>query len=212
MIKAVIFDLDGTLTNTLTDIANAMNRTLALHGLPQHPIDRYRYLVGGGVKRLAALAVGDRMDMYETVLADYSAYYAQHATDLTVPYPGVPEMLRALQERRLKLCIFSNKPHADTVTVARRYFPDVDFALVQGQIEGVPVKPDPAGALRCAAAMGVAPDECLYLGDTDVDMRCARNAGMHPIGVAWGFRPEELRGAGAEDVINSAMDVLAHLR
>lgn len=209
MIKAVIFDLDGTLTDTLTDIANAMNHTLAKHGLPTYPIDRYRYLVGGGMKRLARLTVGERQDMYDAVLADYAAYYAIHATDATAPYPGVVEMLRALAARGLKLCVFSNKPHGDTVTVVRRYLGEIPFALVQGQIEGVPVKPDPAGALCCAAALGVEPAECLYLGDTDVDMLCARNAGMHPIGVQWGFRPEELQAAGAEAVIGEPMDVMA---
>jgi len=211
MIKAVIFDLDGTLTDTLADIGNAMNHTLAEHGLPTYDLDRYRYLVGSGMKRLARLAVGDRQDMYEPVLAGYAAYYARHATDTTAPYPGVVEMLGALHARGLKLCVFSNKPHGDVVTVVQRYLPEIPFALVQGQIESVPVKPDPAGALRCAAALGVAPDECLYLGDTDVDMLCARNAGMHPIGVKWGFRPEELAAAGAEAIIEEPMEIMAHL-
>lgn len=211
MIKAVVFDLDGTLTDTLTDIGNAMNHTLALHGLPTYEMDRYRYLVGSGMKRLAHLVVGDRQDMYETVLAGYASYYAQHATDTTAPYPGIIDMLRALHERGLKLCVFSNKPHGDVVTVVKQYLGEIPFDVVQGQIESVPVKPDPAGALNCAKALGVAPEECLYLGDTDVDMLCARNAGMHPIGVKWGFRPEELEVAGAETVIAEPMEIMAHL-
>lgn len=211
MIKAVVFDLDGTLTDTLTDIGNAMNHTLALHGLPTYEMDRYRYLVGSGMKRLAHLAVGDHQDMYETVLAGYASYYAQHATDTTAPYPGIIDMLRALHERGLKLCVFSNKPHGDVVTVVKQYLGEIPFDVVQGQIESVPVKPDPAGALNCAKALGVAPEECLYLGDTDVDMLCARNAGMHPIGVKWGFRPEELEAAGAEAVIAEPMEIMAHL-
>jgi len=113
-----------------------------------------------------------------------------------------------LQKQGVKLCVFSNKPHADTCRVVEHFFPEVHFAAVRGQMEGVPVKPDPAGALAMAEALGVAPADFLYLGDTDVDMICARNAGMHPVGVTWGFRDEEeLRSAGAERLIHHPMDL-----
>lgn len=207
--QAVLFDLDGTLTNTLEDIAFAMNRALRLHGLPEHPVDAYRYFVGDGVKMLVHRAIGDRQDLAETVFRAYQDYYKEHNLDRTRPYDGVPEMLHALQEKGVKLCVFSNKPHADTCRVVKHFFPEVNFAVVRGQQEGVPVKPDPAGALAVATECGLTPDAFLYLGDTDVDMICAQRAGMHPVGVTWGFREaEELRQAGAERLIDHPMDMM----
>lgn len=209
MYQAVLFDLDGTLTNTLEDIAFAMNRALRLHGLPEHPVDAYRYFVGDGVKMLVRRAIGQRQEMADVVYTEYQTYYKEHNLDRTRPYDGVPQMLAALEARGVKLCVFSNKPHADTCRVVAHFFPQVRFAVVRGQVEGVPVKPDPAGALAVAAEMGIAPENFLYLGDTDVDMHCAQRAGMHPVGVTWGFRTaDELRSAGAERLIDHPMDLI----
>ena len=210
MIRAVLFDLDGTLTDTLQDIADAMNRSLALHGLMQWPVDAYRYLVGDGAKKLAERAVRERQDLALSVQKEYQAYYQTHTRVATKPYDGVPEMLRALQLRGLKLAVFSNKPDADTKNVVAHFFPEVAWSVVRGQIEGVPVKPDPAGALAVAEAMGVSPGEVLYLGDTSTDMCCARNAGMFPVGALWGFRTaEELAGSGAARLLARPMDLLS---
>ena len=203
MLKAVVFDLDGTLTDTLQDIAGAMNRSLRLHGLPEYDVPAYRYLVGDGVRVLAQRAVGDRQDLMESVMKEYQAYYSEHSLDVSKPYDGIEAMLDWLQQQGLKLCVFSNKPHADTCRVVAHFFPNVKFDHVRGAMDGVAVKPDPAGAWLAAEALGVKPDECLYLGDTSVDMTCARNAGMHPVGVTWGFREEkELRESGAEIMIH----------
>ncbi len=208
MVQAVLFDLDGTLTNTLEDIAFAMNRALRLHGLPEHPVAAYRYMVGDGARVLARRAVGERADMAETMFREYQAYYQEHNLDRTQPYEGIVQLLESLQQKGVKLCVFSNKPHGDTCRVVEHFFPQIRFAVVRGQIEGVPVKPDPAGALAVAEAIGVAPEDFLYLGDTNVDMRCARNAGMHPIGVTWGFREaEELLEAGAEQLLHHPMEL-----
>lgn len=208
MHQAVMFDLDGTLTNSLMDIAFAMNRALRLHGLPEHPVAAYRYMVGDGARVLAQRAVGERAELAETVLREYQAYYQEHNLEWTKPYEGIVQLLRALQAKGVKLCVFSNKPHADTCRVVEHSFPEIDFAVVRGQMEGVPVKPDPAGALAVAREVGVVPEDFLYLGDTNVDMRCARNAGMHPIGVTWGFREaEELLAAGAERLIHHPMEL-----
>lgn len=209
MIQAVLFDLDGTLTNTLEDIAFAMNRALRLHRLPEHPVDAYRYLVGNGAKVLAQRAVGQRADLAEQVQRDYQAYYETHNLVRTKPYNGIPALLEGLQNKGLKLCVFSNKPHADTCHVVEHFFPGVNFAVVRGQQDGVPVKPDPAGALLVAEELNIPPENFLYVGDTDVDMLCARRAGMHPVGAVWGFRDEaELRQAGAERLAQHPEELL----
>ena len=121
MIKAILFDLDGTLTNTLRDIATAMNRALRLHGLAEFEVDDYRYLVGDGAKKLAERAVRDRPELAEAVRADYQAYYQNHTLDTTRPYDGIPELLRALCEKGVAVCVLSNKPHADTCGVVSHF-------------------------------------------------------------------------------------------
>ena len=212
MVRAVLFDLDGTLTTTLEDIADAMNRSLRLHGLPEWPLDAYRYLVGDGAKKLAERAVRDRQELALSVQQEYQAYYQEHTRVKTQPYDGVPEMLRALQDKGLKLAVFSNKPDADTKNVVAHFFPDIPWAAVRGQIEGIPVKPDPTGALAVAEALQIPPAEFLYLGDTATDMHCAVNAGMLPIGALWGFRTaEELQSSGARQLVQHPMDVLSCL-
>ena len=210
MYKAVLFDLDGTLTDTLVDIADAMNRALRLHGLPEWPVEAYRYLVGNGAKVLSERCVRERQELSAAVRQTYQAYYETHNLVQTKPYEGVPEMLQALVDRGRRLAVFSNKPDADTKAVVRHFFPEIPFAVVRGQVEGVPVKPDPTGALAVADEMGLAPGEFLYLGDTAVDMECALAAGMHPVGALWGFRTEEeLRQSGAEHLARQPGDLLA---
>lgn len=209
MYKAVIFDLDGTLTNTLQDIANAMNRALRLLGLLEYPTDAYRYMVGNGAKKLAERAVGTRQELAAEALALYQSYYEKHTHDTTRPYDGIPQLLHALAARNLQLCVLSNKPHADTQGVIRYFFPDIQWSVVRGQMEGVPVKPDPAGALAIARELNVRPDECLYLGDTSVDMLTATRAGMYAVGVLWGFRDEkELRDSGAKLILSEPLALL----
>lgn len=146
------------------------------------------------------------------MLRDYQAYYETHNLVATRPYDGVPELLQALSSRGMRLCVLSNKPDADTRRVVRHFFPDVPFADVRGQREGVPSSPTPTAALDVARELGLPPEAFLYLGDTAVDMRCARAAGMRPIGVLWGFRTaEELTSSGAERLISQPMALLDHL-
>lgn len=209
MYKAILFDLDGTLTDTLQDIADAMNRALRLHGLPEWPVEAYRYLVGDGAKVLSERCVRDQLPLAPAVLKTYQAYYETHNLVETRPYAGVTEMLHALAAQGMILTVLSNKPDTDTKTVVRHFFPDVPFQVVRGQVEGVPIKPDPTGALRVAEEVGAAPEDFLYLGDTAVDMCCARAAGMHPIGALWGFRTaQELADSGAEILAAMPEDVL----
>ena len=198
MYDTIIFDLDGTLTNTLEDIADAMNRALRLHGLPEHPTEAYRMMIGNGARKLAERAVGEHREQMETVLADYQAYYETHTQVKTKPYPGIPETLKALQAAGVNLCVLSNKPHADTMNVVTSFFPEIEWAMIRGQMPGVPVKPDPAGAQAMVDALCVQPGHCLYAGDSGVDMETARNAGMVPVGVLWGYRDaQELTENGA---------------
>ena len=210
--KAVLFDLDGTLTNTLDDIADSMNHALQLNGLPSHPVDAYRYMVGNGARKLAERAIGERKDLLDAVYNAYMEHYKDHAADKTCAYEGTTQLLKALIQRGILICVLSNKPHRDTVTVVNHYFPDIRFDAVQGQVEGVPVKPDPAGALALARKLNTDPSDFAYLGDTGVDMTCAVRAGMHPFGALWGFRDaDELKKTGAEILLKSPPELLAYI-
>ncbi len=187
-----------------------MNHALRQHDLPPWPVDAYRYLVGDGAKKLAQRAVREHQELAAAVQKTYQAFYQTHNLFATKPYDGIPEMLQALQEKGMKLAVFSNKPDADTKRVVAHFFPDVAWTVVRGQVEGVPVKPDPQGAHIVAQALGAAPEEILYLGDTATDMRCAVSAGMIPVGALWGFRTEEeLRESGAVQLVSHPSQVLA---
>lgn len=205
---AVLFDLDGTLLNTLRDISDSMNCALSSFGLPPWEKDAYRYLVGNGARVLAERAVRDRQDLAEQVLQAYQNQYDRALLDHTVPYPGIPEMLRQLTERRVPLFVLSNKPDANTREIISSCFPDIPFRHVQGQLPAFPRKPDPTAALTIARQVGIAPEKFFYLGDTSVDMECARRAGMRPVGVLWGFRTRtELQGSGAEFLLKDPMEL-----
>ncbi len=213
MTKAILFDLDGTLTDTLSDIADAMNRALSLHGLAQWRREDYRYLVGNGARVLAERAVRGRSDAVNDVLGSYQAWYETHSMVKTKPYEGIPELLEALCAQGYSLCVLSNKPDADTKRIVAHFFPNIPFASVRGQRPGIPTKPDPASALATAENLGLQTADFCYLGDTSIDMTCARRAGMMPIGVLWGFRDEkELRDSGAAHIIQKPEDLLQILR
>jgi phosphoglycolate phosphatase len=214
--QAVIFDLDGTLLDTLEDIGHALNRVLSARGFPVHPIDAYRFFVGDGMAKLIARVLPqDKLDA-ETVrscLEAYRADYERHWKIKTRLYDGVGTLLKELTARGLKLAILSNKPHEFTERCVREYLSKWSFDAVFGGREGVPLKPDPAGALAIAHTLGIPPAACLYLGDTAVDITTAIAAGMTPVGVLWGFRPaEELRESGATILIEQPLEVLGLLK
>lgn len=209
MKKGVIFDLDGTLVNSLPDIAAAMNRALAKSELPGHSEEAYQYKVGNGVLKLAERAVGTHMECYQAVLDAYRADYALHCRVASHPYQGVPEMLEGLIDRGVKVCVFSNKDQADTESVISYYFPSIAFSAVRGRVEDVPLKPAPDGALRIAKELGLTPGDFWYVGDTGTDMCCGNAAGMATVGVLWGFRPqEELIASGAGHLIAHPLELL----
>ncbi len=211
-VAAVIFDLDGTLLDTLADLGGCMNRVLDRLGYPTHPLDRYRRFVGDGIEVLARrclAGVTEEEAAVSQVVEAMRREYGQRWAESTQPYEGVPELLRDLAARRLPLAVLSNKPHDFTVRMVDHFFPQQPFFAVWGARPQYPRKPSPKAALALAAAMRVAPGDVLYLGDTDTDMRTAVAARMFPVGVAWGFRPaSELVAAGARRVVGSPTGVL----
>lgn len=207
--RGILFDLDGTLLDTLTDLANSANLALEKNGLPVHPTDAYRYFVGDGVHNLILRAIGEHQDHYDAVMADYRAIYARDREKTTGPYPGIEAMLEALEKMGVKVCVFSNKPDSDTQAVIRHYFPQYPFTIVRGSLPGVNVKPDPAGANAIVEKLGIPKEELLYAGDTGTDMDCASNAGIASIGVTWGFRPRsELESHGAHWIVDDPMEIV----
>ena len=199
--KAVLFDLDGTLVQSLPDIARCMNQVLAAHGLPTHAQNAYCYFVGDGAVNLTRRAAGaEHADQWDAILKEYSAAYAVHCMDTSHVYDGIPALLRSLRAAGLRMAVWSNKDDGDVVNVIRHYFgANHPFEVLRGRRPGVPIKPDPTAALQIAAEMGLTADEFWYLGDTPTDLNACKNAGMHFIAVGWGFRPEsELRAAGAK--------------
>lgn len=213
--RAVAFDLDGTLLNTLEDLANAANAALATAGYPQHPVAAYRQFVGNGLQMLVRRALpsgeADRLgpDGFAELVRRTGDNYAGGWAVATRPYPHIPELLKALCERGVPLAVVTNKPHEWTLRMLAHYFPDKPFLFVQGAMPELPHKPDPAGALEAARRLGVRPDETAFVGDSNVDMHTAANAGMGAVGVTWGFRgAEELRQSGADHLLYDPLELL----
>lgn len=210
--RAVLFDLDGTLLDTLQDLADSANSALRSLGLPIHPVDSYRTFVGDGVDILVRRVLPEERRDSNTVGSLKAAFreeYSRRWKDATRPYPGVPELLDALSGRGVILTVLSNKPHAATQAVAGHFFSRWPFAVFWGQRESHPRKPDPAAALEICRAVGVEPGEMLYVGDTNTDMQTARRAGMFAVGALWGFRSrEELLASGAQALVSHPAELL----
>jgi phosphoglycolate phosphatase len=214
--QGVIFDLDGTIADTLRDIAESMNETLAAHGLPTHDLVRYKRVVGGGAKNLASLLLPqDKQHLIDELTREFRARYAERPIQHSRPYPGMLELLEALVTRGHPLAVLSNKPDHLTKPIVAQLFPNIAFVRVLGESPAYPRKPDPASALALSKDLGVAPNRCVLVGDTSIDVRTARAANMLPIGVRWGFHdPSELREAGARHLLghpSELLDVLAAL-
>ncbi len=209
---AILFDLDGTLLNSLRDLAVSMNRTLDRLGLPPHPEEAYRFFVGDGMETLVRRVLPASLHgtpLEKACLDGMRTEYSRRWNETTRPYAGIPELLDTLGDRGIPMVIFSNKPDDFTRLIAARLLGRWRFAVVSGARPDMPKKPDPAGALQLAATIGLPPADFLYLGDTSTDMRCAVAAGMKAIGVAWGFRsPEELRTHGAMAVLGHPLELL----
>lgn len=212
MYKAVIFDLDGTLLNTIDDLAAAANYALQQAGFAPHTTEEIMSYVGNGIPMLIRRMVPQpaREEDIRCVTPFFETYYATHKQDFTAPYPGILAMLDTITARGVKVAVLSNKKHAMTLPIIRHYFGE-RFAAVQGAEDGMPVKPDPTGAYRVLDALGCAPTDVLYVGDSDTDMLTARAAGLTACGVLWGFRSREVLLEGGAQVLCADADELTQL-
>ena len=213
--KAVIFDLDGTLLDTLDDLADSMNYVLESNGFPIHDIDKYKYFVGNGLRNLVTKALPPEHRNPETIDSAFDNMlkeYSKRWDKKTIPYPGVPELLDQLKLRGIKLAILSNKQHSITVKIAEKFLNKWKFEVVFGERPGVPRKPDPASALEVIKILNIPAHDIIYMGDSGTDMQTANNSGMYAVGVSWGFREaEELINAGAKRVIDTPGELLSEL-
>ena len=212
MKKLIVFDLDGTLINSLEDLADSANHVLIQHGFPIHPVDAYRYFVGDGVRKLIEriLPEEERTDTrIEQCKAEFVAYYKIHMEDKTEVYPGITKLLKELKNRGLKIAVATNKVHVAVEPLMAKYFPGIHFDSLIGQREGIPVKPAPQIMFDILKETSCQPSEALHVGDTATDIQLAHNAGVESVGVLWGYRPlEELQEAGAEHIIREPKELL----
>ena len=194
MKRLVIFDLDGTLLNTIEDLGHAANYALEKNGFATHTLASYPFFVGNGVRRLITRVLPEEHRDDSTIdrlLKDFRAFYDEHCCDCTKPYPGIPELLRDLRDQNVQVAVASNKYDAAVQKIIHHYFGDIDFVAIEGQKEGVNVKPDPSVVFSILSQARVPKREVLYVGDSGVDMETARRACVDSVGVTWGFRPEK---------------------
>lgn len=204
MKHAVIFDLDGTLLNTLGDLRAATNHALEVRGLPPHSMEEIRQFIGNGIRLLIrrAMPEGTPEAEIDAALDDFKAYYAAHIHDRTVPYDGIPQLLTALKKRGIQVAVLSNKIDSASQQLIEYFFPG-KTDVVFGEHVGVPRKPDPTSCRMVMQQLGVQPEQVLYVGDSGTDMQTAKNAGLYAVGVTWGFRSKEV-------LLKYGADVLVH--
>ena len=210
MKKLVIFDLDGTLLNTISDIGKACNHVLEEMGFPTHPITAYNFMVGNGIRKLMERAQPDATEEQINELLDkFKSYYSEHCTEATKPYPGIQDLLKELVSKEIKLAVASNKYQEATSKIISYYFPDIPFVAVEGQKENMPCKPDPSIVFSILLQCPTPKAEILMVGDSAVDIETARRACIDSAGVTWGFRPvSELRKAYAGTIVYTPEDIL----
>ena len=211
MKKAVIFDLDGTLLNSLIDIAESVNYVLRKYNLPQHKFDDYKYMIGNGVEVLVKKALPDNISKedFEKYYKEISEVYRENQMNKTHPYDGIKDMLQGLKDKGVKINILSNKPDNFTQEVVKHYFPEFEFAVIRGALPDVPKKPAPDAVYSIVEQNGIDKQDFLYVGDTSTDMQTAKNAGLTAVGVLWGYRNEqELKENGADYIISKPEELL----
>ena len=215
MYKLIVFDLDGTLADTLADLAASMNYALDRQGLPTYPVDAYRHFVGNGVDNLIRVAMADGYspDGAAMVKRDFGEYYTGHCKDFTAAYDGMSELLDRLSEDGISTAVISNKPDRFVPGILSELYPRHSFSFAWGQREGIARKPDPQALGLLIGQSGLPKDEVIYVGDSNVDVVFAHNAGIKVIGVSWGFRGSaELRQAGADFIADTAEELYEIIR
>ena len=211
MYKTYIFDLDGTLLDTLQDLADSVNYALRQFGMPEHSLDDIRRFVGNGVRLLMERAVPDgaQNPQFEEVFATFRQYYMQHSLDTTRPYDGIVETIHELKQRGCRLAVVSNKMMAATQELVAHFFPDIEVAIGEHEAAGIRKKPAPDTVFEALRQLGTSPDNTVYVGDSDVDIATARNSGLPCISVLWGFRDRPfLEAHGATTFIEHPCDLL----
>ena len=212
MKKLAIFDLDGTLLNTIGDLADAVDYVMRSRNLPEHTNQEYRQMVGGGIKRLVERALpkhlAENEQYVEDCVAQFRRYYVDNIDRHTIPYEGIPELLRKLQKEGVMMAVASNKFQHGTDRLVAKFFGDIEFIAIEGNREGAPLKPDPAIIDNILRKAGVERSDAVMVGDSGIDIRTAAAAGIDSIGVSWGFRfAEELYDAGATTVVTTAEEL-----
>lgn len=210
MKKLIIFDLDGTLLDTIADLGTACNYALESKGYRRHPLAVYPYMVGNGVRKLIERAQQDASpEEIDELLALFRQYYDEHCTDFTKPYPGIPELLHDLTANGISVAVATNKYESAARRIISHFFPDIPFVAVMGQVDARPVKPDPSADFAILLAHPTLKRETMHVGDSAVDIETAKRACVTSVGVTWGFRPlTELRKACADHIVSSPAEIL----
>lgn len=215
MKKAIIFDLDGTLLNTIVDLSETVNIVLEKHNFPIHSIDEYKYFLGKGIEVLCRNAFPDVIseDSFQNYLKEVEKVYKIRQTLKTRPFDGIAEMLEELNNLGIKIAILSNKPHKFTEDTVKHYFPDINFEVIYGARDGFERKPSPDSALEISKIMNLNSEEIIFVGDSETDIKTGRNANMQSIGVEWGYRKKsELINSGAHYIINKPYDIFEYIK
>ncbi len=214
--KAVVFDLDGTLLNTINDITDSLNMALAEINETPFSVDEVKHFVGSGVDVLISRMIAAKdlnIGLFDFIKQAYLRYYTVYRTMTTAPFAGIPELLKHLVAGQISVNVLSNKPEADTEPIIGRFFPDVRFGVIMGKRKEFPIKPDPKSVMHLLDTIDVRPEKALYVGDSEPDILTARNAGIESVGVLWGYRSrEKLLAAGADNIVEKPEDILTIIK